>query len=117
MAATRRLAIGAGLAALGAAAGAIGFRRWTSAQLATELVNVEGSEMRADGGQQPAGMQLRSFGKTGMQVSEVGFGAWAIGGKAYGAVSKQAAHDALSVAEELGCNFVDTAMVYWPQRG
>ena len=47
-----------------------------------------------------------------MQVSEVGFGAWAIGGKSYGKVDKQESLNALAKAEELGCNFVDTAMVY-----
>ncbi len=58
------------------------------------------------------GMVYRRLGKTGLQVSEVGFGSWGIGGMAYGAVSRQDAVDALSRAEELGCNFVDTAQVY-----
>jgi aryl-alcohol dehydrogenase-like predicted oxidoreductase len=57
-------------------------------------------------------MNLRSFGSTGMKVSEVGFGAWAIGGNAYGAVERRASLAALARAEELGCNFVDTAAVY-----
>jgi myo-inositol catabolism protein IolS len=57
-------------------------------------------------------MQQRSFGRTGLLVSERGFGAWAIGGSAYGAVSAEDALDALAKAEELGCNFVDTAAVY-----
>ncbi len=55
---------------------------------------------------------MREFGRTGIRVSEVGFGAWAIGGEAYGQVAQQASLDALARAEELGCNFVDTAMVY-----
>jgi aryl-alcohol dehydrogenase-like predicted oxidoreductase len=58
------------------------------------------------------GMPLRAFGKTGLEVSEVGFGSWGIGGQAYGAVEKQQSLDALARAEELGCNFVDTALVY-----
>jgi len=58
------------------------------------------------------GMVLRDFGATGMKVSEVGFGAWGIGGNAYGDVSKDDALRALARAEELGCNFVDTAAVY-----
>lgn len=58
------------------------------------------------------GMRLRDFGSTGMKVSEVGFGAWGIGGAAYGAVQRQESLDALARAEELGCNFVDTAAVY-----
>lgn len=57
-------------------------------------------------------LNLRAFGRTGLRVSERGFGAWAIGGQAYGAVSPDAALDALARAEELGCNFVDTAAVY-----
>lgn len=56
-------------------------------------------------------MNYRNFGKTGLKVSEVGFGAWAIGG-AYGAVNKSESLNALAKAEELGCNFVDTAAVY-----
>ncbi len=57
-------------------------------------------------------MHYRQFGRTGLQVSEVGFGAWGIGGKAYGSVDDSEARDALAHAEELGCNFVDTAAVY-----
>ncbi|MCI0507679.1 MAG: aldo/keto reductase [Gammaproteobacteria bacterium] len=57
-------------------------------------------------------MKYRQFGKTDMQVSEVGFGAWAIGGKSFGQVEKKDSLAALAKAEELGCNFVDTAAVY-----
>jgi len=56
-------------------------------------------------------MNYRDFGKTRIKISEVGFGAWAIGG-AYGAVDRQESLRALARAEELGCNFVDTAAVY-----
>jgi myo-inositol catabolism protein IolS len=59
-----------------------------------------------------ATMPFRRFGATGLQVSEVGFGAWGIGGKAYGPVDRQEALRALARAEELGCNLVDTAMIY-----
>jgi myo-inositol catabolism protein IolS len=57
-------------------------------------------------------MPLRAFGSTGLQVSEVAFGAWAIGGHAYGSVDSDESLRALARAEELGCNLVDTAMVY-----
>lgn len=57
-------------------------------------------------------MKFRPFGRTGLRVSERSFGAWAIGGASYGAVSAEAALAALARAEELGCNFVDTAAVY-----
>ncbi len=56
-------------------------------------------------------MPYRRFGATGLQVSEIGFGAWAIGGM-YGAVDRKDSLKALARAEELGCNLVDTAMVY-----
>jgi aryl-alcohol dehydrogenase-like predicted oxidoreductase len=57
-------------------------------------------------------MSRRPFGRTGVEVSEVGFGAWAIGGKSYGRVDRSACLEALARAESLGCNFVDTAEVY-----
>jgi aryl-alcohol dehydrogenase-like predicted oxidoreductase len=62
---------------------------------------------RADG----TGMRLRPFGRTGLEVSEVGFGSWGIGGS-YGATDRQDSLNALARAEELGCNFVDSAAVY-----
>ena len=58
------------------------------------------------------GMRMRDFGSTGFKVSEVGFGAWAIGGQAYGRVQRDESLNALARAEEFGCNFVDTARVY-----
>lgn len=57
-------------------------------------------------------MRYRLLGSTGLMVSEVGFGAWAIGGTSYGKVDRKDSLRALAKAEELGCNFVDTASVY-----
>jgi aryl-alcohol dehydrogenase-like predicted oxidoreductase len=57
-------------------------------------------------------MPYRKLGRTDLQVSEVGFGAWGIGGQAYGPAERQESLRTLARAEELGCNFVDTAMVY-----
>jgi aryl-alcohol dehydrogenase-like predicted oxidoreductase len=57
-------------------------------------------------------LPTRPLGRTGLQVSERGFGAWAIGGTSYGPVSRADALDALSCAEAHGCNVVDTAAVY-----
>lgn len=57
-------------------------------------------------------MSYRAFGKTGMVLSEVGFGGWGIGGQAYGAVDRSESLRALARAEELGCNLVDTGMRY-----
>jgi myo-inositol catabolism protein IolS len=57
-------------------------------------------------------MPYRAFGATGLKVSEIGFGAWAIGGTAYGSVDRQDSLRALAYAQERGCNLVDTAMIY-----
>ncbi len=57
-------------------------------------------------------MQRRILGATDLEVSERGFGAWAIGGSSYGPVPAAVALDALARAEALGCNVVDTAAVY-----
>ena len=46
-------------------------------------------------------MQLRPFGATGIRVSELGFGAWAIGGQSYGAVDRAESLRALARAEAL----------------
>jgi aryl-alcohol dehydrogenase-like predicted oxidoreductase len=64
-----------------------------------------------DGKHVENGIKRREFGATGVAVSEVGFGAWGIGG-GYGDVDRAESLNALATAEELGCNFVDTAMVY-----
>jgi aryl-alcohol dehydrogenase-like predicted oxidoreductase len=71
------------------------------------------SDARADDKfRKRAGMNYRTFGKSGLTVSEVSFGAWGIGGVAYGAADRMESLNALARAEELGCNLVDTAMVY-----
>lgn len=57
-------------------------------------------------------MNNRMLGKTGITVSEVGFGAWAIGGGDWGAVSPEQAVSTLEAALEAGTTFVDTADVY-----
>lgn len=61
-------------------------------------------------------MKYRDFGKTGLKVSEVGFGAWAIGGSehgnSYGTTDDKVSINALHKAIDLGCNFFDTADVY-----
>lgn len=57
-------------------------------------------------------MRNRSFRKTGLQVSEVGFGAWAIGGTSYGPTDDRVSVQALKKAFDLGVNFFDTADTY-----
>ena len=56
-------------------------------------------------------MEYRPLGRTGWKVSEVSFGAWAIGG-AWGHVSDEDALAALHKAVDSGINFIDTADVY-----
>lgn len=60
-------------------------------------------------------MNYRRFGRTGWDVSEIGFGAWAIGG-AWGDVSENDAVAALNTAIDKGVNFIDTADVYGDGR-
>ncbi|MCG7987548.1 MAG: aldo/keto reductase [Candidatus Thiodiazotropha weberae] len=57
-------------------------------------------------------MKYRTFGKTGLKISEISYGSWSISGDAYGTVSVDDAHRALSIANDHGCNFIDTASVY-----
>jgi myo-inositol catabolism protein IolS len=57
-------------------------------------------------------MEYRSLGKTEIEVSEIGFGAWAIGGDAWGPVEDASSILAIERALELGINFLDTADVY-----
>jgi aryl-alcohol dehydrogenase-like predicted oxidoreductase len=57
-------------------------------------------------------MNYRSFGKRGWQVSEVGYGAWGIGGTQWLGGSDQESLAALRRALELGINFIDTALAY-----
>lgn len=56
-------------------------------------------------------MKYRTLGKTGYQVSEISFGAWAIGGT-WGDVDDLESMAALNAAIDAGVNFIDTADVY-----
>src|SRR3954463_1997000 len=60
-------------------------------------------------------MHYRLLGKTGFNVSEVSFGAWAIGGS-WGDVSDDESLKALHRAIDSGVNFIDTADVYGDGR-
>ncbi|MEA3337220.1 MAG: aldo/keto reductase [Chloroflexota bacterium] len=60
-------------------------------------------------------MKYRALGRTGWQVSEVSFGAWAIGG-GWGDVEDDESLEALRTALDLGVNFIDTADVYGDGR-
>lgn len=56
-------------------------------------------------------MRYRDFGRTGWQVSEIGFGGWQIGGQ-WGRVDDAASIRTLLHAFDRGINFVDTAELY-----
>lgn len=104
----RQLLLGAAVAGAAVGAGWLAYRRRRvsdSAAMSSTAMNTPEAAVNQ-------GMRLRDFGSTGMRVSEVGFGAWAIGGQAYGQVERAESFRALARAEELGCNFVDTARVY-----
>jgi aryl-alcohol dehydrogenase-like predicted oxidoreductase len=60
-------------------------------------------------------MRSRRLGKSGWQVSEIGFGAWAIGGS-WGETDDAESLDALNAAVDAGVTFVDTADVYGDGR-
>ena len=60
-------------------------------------------------------MHSRPFGRTGRKVSEIGFGAWAIGA-GWGEVDDEEAVAALNAALDAGVTFIDTADVYGDGR-
>lgn len=60
-------------------------------------------------------MEYRPLGRTGWNVSEVSFGAWAIGGT-WGTVDDKESLEALHKAIDSGVNFIDTADVYGDGR-
>ena len=56
-------------------------------------------------------MRYRPFGRTGWKISEIGFGAWQLGGD-WGKVDDAQSIDTLHYAFGKGINFVDTAELY-----
>lgn len=57
-------------------------------------------------------MRTRTLGRTGWQISEIGYGAWGIGGNQWRGHSDDESITALKRALELGLNFIDTALAY-----
>ena len=62
-------------------------------------------------------MKYRALGRTGLNVSEIGFGAWGIGGRTVGTTSYGDTDDRTSLAAlgralDLGINFYDTSSAY-----
>ena len=60
-------------------------------------------------------MKYRTLGRTGFEVSEISFGAWAIGGS-WGETDDAESLAALHRSVDLGVNFIDTADVYGDGR-
>ncbi len=60
-------------------------------------------------------MQYQTLGSTGLRISSISFGAWAIGGT-WGTVDDEVSMRALHKALDLGVNFFDTADVYGDGR-
>lgn len=61
-------------------------------------------------------MKYRPLGRTGIEVSEIGYGAWGIGGSQWGGADDDESLQALHRAIDLGLNFIDTALVYGDGR-
>ncbi len=57
-------------------------------------------------------MNYRTLGRTGLKVSEIGLGTWALGSSTYGDVEKDASATLIRGAIDKGINFFDTAPLY-----
>jgi aryl-alcohol dehydrogenase-like predicted oxidoreductase len=57
-------------------------------------------------------MRFRTLGRTGIEISEIGYGAWGIGQKQWLGGNDDDSLKALARSFELGLNFIDTALAY-----
>ena len=57
-------------------------------------------------------MNKRRLGRTGLELTEVGYGAWGIGGTGWIGARDDESLQALNHAIDLGLNFIDTALGY-----
>lgn len=57
-------------------------------------------------------MQYRNFGKSGLRVSDIGYGAWGIGKAMWVGADDDESLRSLHAARDAGVNFFDTALVY-----
>ncbi|MGF1484201.1 MAG: aldo/keto reductase [Opitutales bacterium] len=62
-------------------------------------------------------METRTLGRSSPQITRVGFGAWALGGKSYGPVEAETAKATLRDYLKRGGNFIDTARGYATSEG
>src|SRR5918992_3278236 len=61
-------------------------------------------------------MNMRRLGRTGLEVSEIGYGAWGIGKSQWLGAEDDESIQALDRAIDLGVNFIDTALAYGEGR-
>ena len=54
-------------------------------------------------------MRYKEFGSTGLELSEISVGTWALGGKDMGPVDEKDAIEAIHTMIDCGVNFIDTA--------
>lgn len=57
-------------------------------------------------------MRYKEFGSTGLELSEISVGTWALGGKDMGPVDEKDAIEAIHTMIDCGVNFIDTAPTY-----
>ena len=61
-------------------------------------------------------VKYRELGTTGLTVSEIGFGAWGIGGDSYGETDDEVSLHAVQTAMDRGITFYDTSNLYGDGR-
>lgn len=61
-------------------------------------------------------MNYKELGKSGVKVSELILGCWAMGGDYFGATEDESSLEALRVSYENGVNTFDTAEIYGSGR-
>jgi aryl-alcohol dehydrogenase-like predicted oxidoreductase len=57
-------------------------------------------------------MRYRKLGRAGFEISEIGYGAWGVGGVQWQGGTDEESTRALKRAIDLGLNFIDTALAY-----
>lgn len=57
-------------------------------------------------------MRFGTLGKSGIKVSAIGTGTWAMGGDFFGAIDEKQCIEAIVASLDAGVNLVDTAPVY-----
>src|SRR6266498_3707292 len=92
---------------------------WRGARGTRSTRNQEHEERETHGtrSMRRGSMRYRQLGRTGLSVSEIGYGAWGIGGSMWVGAEEHESARALHRAIELGMNFIDTARGYGESEG